>query len=118
MPECLPAARESTLLRIILDDDRVLGMHTVYQQLVLAAHRMGLAGATVTRGLVGYGPASRNTEPLLPLASPPVIIEIVDSAERISEFLAAVRSLLDDALVTVQKVMVLRVASGSEPAAT
>lgn len=103
----LPAARQSTLLRIVLGDDRVFGMHAFYQQLVLSAHRLGLAGATVTRAVIGYGPATRDIEPLLPLAGRPVIIEIIDSTEKIGEFLAAVRGSLAGALVTVQKVDVL-----------
>jgi len=118
MEGCLPAATESTLLRIVLGDDRMFGMHAFYQQVVLAAHSMGLAGATVTRGVAGYGPASRDVQPLLPLAARPVIIEIIDSAEKIAAFLAAVRGTLQDALVTVQKVAVLSAAKPASASST
>ncbi len=103
----MPAPGKLTLLRIIIGDDRIFGTHALHQELVVAAHRMGLAGATVMRGVIGYGPASRDIEPLLPLAGRPVIIEIIDSAEKISEFFAAVGDTIRDALVTVQTVDVL-----------
>lgn len=98
---------EATLLRIVLGDDHVFGHHALYEEIVLKAHAKGMAGATVVRGLMGYGPATQHVEPLIPLGGRPVIIEIIDTEPRIRDFLPSIQSMLEGSLLTLQKVSVL-----------
>ncbi len=95
---------DATLLRIVLGDDCVFGNHGVHDQIVHKANAMGLAGATVVRGIIGYGPATRDA---IPLGGRPVIIEIIDTESKIREFLPSIRPMIKGSLVTKQKISVL-----------
>ena len=70
--------------------------------------RQGLAGATVLRGIEGFGAASRiHTSRILALSEDlPLVIEIVDAAEKVEAFLAAVDDMLSEGLVTMERVEV------------
>ena len=106
------------LLRIYLgESDRDDG-RPLYESLVLKAREMHLAGATVLRGPLGYGKSSHlHTTKILRLSADlPILVEIVDVEERIKTFLAAVEPMLGSALVTLEKVRVLRY--GTDGAAT
>jgi uncharacterized protein len=108
-PNPLRAPCEATLLRVFIGDDDVFENRPLYDQLVLKARSLGIAGATVTRGLLAYGPATIELEARLRLSEDlPVILEIVDHEENIQAFLAAVDVMLKSSLVTVQKVSVIR----------
>jgi len=101
---------ESVLLRIFigeLDKHR----HTpLYEAIVLAARERHLAGATVFRGPLGYGASSRlHTAKILRLSEDlPVVIEIVDSEEKVNAFLPVLESMMTSGLVTMEKVKVLQ----------
>ena len=100
---------ESLLLRIFLgESDRSEG-RPLYEVIVLKARAAGLAGATVLRGAMGYGPSSRlHTAKVLRLSDDlPLIIEIVDTEERINGFLPQLESLMDGGLVTLERARVL-----------
>ncbi|MBK8176032.1 MAG: DUF190 domain-containing protein [Rhodospirillales bacterium] len=106
--------QEAVLLRIFLgENDRADGK-PLYEALVLKAREMGLAGATVLRGPMGFGHASRlHTAKILQLSVDlPMIVEIVDSAEHIQNFLDAVETLLGSVLVTLEKATVIRYGDG------
>jgi PII-like signaling protein len=77
---------------------------------VLKAREMHLAGATVLRGPMGYGHSSRlHTTKILRLSQDlPLIIEIVDSEEAITKFLAAIEPIMGSGLVTLEKVKVIQ----------
>jgi PII-like signaling protein len=70
---------------------------------------MGLAGATMLRGLMGYGAASRiHTAKILRLSEDlPVIVEIVDSPEKIASFLPVIDEMVQEGLVTLERVQIL-----------
>lgn len=105
--------REAVLLRIFLgEDDRADG-RPLYEALVLKAREMGLAGATVLRGPMGFGAASRlHTAKILQLScNLPVVVEIVEAASRVDEFLAAVEPMMGSSLVTLEKATVIRYGS-------
>jgi len=96
-------------LRIFIGDDDVFENRPLYDQLVLQARSLGMAGATVTRGLLAYGPATIELESPLRLSEDlPVIIEIIDHEENIRAFLTVADSMLNSCLVTLQKVSVNR----------
>ena len=81
--------KQATLLRIFVGEDDRHGHQPLYQAIVLKAREMHLAGATVLRGPMGYGHSSRlHTTKILRLSEDlPVVVEIIDSEERINAFL-------------------------------
>jgi PII-like signaling protein len=102
--------QQAVLLRIFMgEDDRAEG-RPLYEALVLKARDMGLAGATVLRGPMGFGHASRlHTAKILRLSQDlPMVIEIVDREDRIQTFLDAIEPIIGAGLVTLEKVTVIR----------
>jgi uncharacterized protein len=103
--------QNAVLLRIFIgEDDRADG-RPLYETLVLKAREMGLAGATVLRGPMGFGPKTRrlHTTKILQLSTDlPMIIEIVDSEEQIRTFLETIESMMPSGLVTLEKASIIR----------
>jgi PII-like signaling protein len=91
------------------EDDRWHGK-PLYTQIVHSAHAAGLAGATVLRGIEGYGASSRvHTERLLSLSADlPIAVVIVDAEERIRAFLPQLDELVTEGLVILDEVEVIR----------
>jgi uncharacterized protein len=108
----------ATLLRVFVGEDDRHGHQPLYQAIVLKAREMQLAGATVLRGPMGYGHSSRlHTAKILRLSEDlPIVIEIVDSEERINAFLPALDAMMTSGLVTLARVAVLQY--GTERAET
>ena len=103
--------KQAVQLRIFLGEDDRVGGRPLYEALVLKAREMHLAGATVLRGPMGFGRASRlHTAKILRLSEDlPIVIEIVDAEERITAFVEAIEPILTGGgLVTLEKVQVLR----------
>lgn len=100
---------EGYLLRIFIGESDRHGHLPLYESIVLQAREAGLAGASVLRGVMGYGKHSvLHTAKILRLSEDlPMIIEIVDSLERIEKFLPALDELIKDGLVTIEKVKVI-----------
>lgn len=100
---------ESTLLRIFLGEADRAGHQSLYEALVLKARETGLAGATVLRSSMGFGATSRlHTTKILRLSDDlPVVIEIVDTEEKINAFLPVLEALMTGGLVTLEKVRVI-----------
>jgi len=104
--------KEGALLRIFLGErDRYEGK-LLYQAIVRKAREHHLAGATVLRGLMGFGRNSRmHTAKLLSLSEDlPIVVEIVDSREKINLLLPWLDEVVKDGLVTLEKVQVIRYA--------
>lgn len=102
--------QDALLLRIFLgEDDRADG-RPLYEALVLKAREMGLAGATVLRGPMGFGRNARlHTAKILQLSTDlPVIVEIVDAHDRIHDYLAAIEPMMVTGMVTLEKATVIR----------
>jgi hypothetical protein len=100
---------EGQLLRIFVGEaDRWEGK-PLYEAVVEAARRQGLAGATVWKGFMGFGAHSRmHTAKILRLSEDlPIVIEIVDSAEKIRAFLPALDTMVTEGLVTLERAEVL-----------
>lgn len=102
--------RQAVLLRIFLGEDDRHEHRPLYEAIVLRAREMHLAGATVLRGPMGYGHSSRlHTAKILRLSEDlPVVIEIVESEEKINEFLPVLDGMMGSGLVTLEKVQVLQ----------
>ncbi|MFI5370591.1 MAG: DUF190 domain-containing protein [Candidatus Eisenbacteria bacterium] len=100
---------QGTLLRIFIgDSDRHQGQ-PLYKVLVQRAHAMGLSGATVLHGPLGFGRHSRmHTAKLAELSSDlPVVIELVDTDENIQRFMKEVDVLVEEGLVTLEAVKIV-----------
>ena len=100
---------EAELLRVFVgESDRRQG-RPLYEVIVEEARKRGLAGATVLRATLGYGAHSRiHSAKILRLSEDlPMVIEIVDKPEAIQEFLPVVDQLMDEGLVTLEKVRVI-----------
>ena len=102
--------QDAVLLRVFLGENDRWHHGPLYEAIVLKAREMHLAGATVLRGPMGYGRASRlHTAKILRLSEDlPLLIEIVDSEEKINGFLPALEEMMGSGLVTLEKVKVLR----------
>jgi len=97
------------LVRIFIgEQDRWQGT-PLHEAIVSRARCEGLAGATVVRGMMGFGAKSRiHTAKVLRLSEDlPIVIEIVDRADRIEKFLPMLDEMVADGLVTVEKVQVI-----------
>jgi hypothetical protein len=110
--------REGKLLRIFIGESDRSGGHPTYEAIVRLAREAGLAGTTVLRGVEGFGRSSRiHTARILRLSEDlPIVIEIVDAAERIDAFLPRLDPLVGGGLVTLERVEVLMYRSGDESA--
>jgi len=105
---------EGQLLRVYVgESDRWQGK-PLYEAIVLKAREMGIAGTTVLRGIMGFGAASRiHTSKILRLSEDlPVVVEIVDSAQKIAQLLPEIESMVQEGLVTLENVRMHQYRSG------
>jgi PII-like signaling protein len=101
--------RDSMLLRIFIGESDRWNHKPLYEAIVLKAREMHLGGATVLRGPMGFGKSSRmHTAKILRLSMDlPIVIEIVDSEERIQSFLPALEGMMSGGMVTLERVQVI-----------
>lgn len=99
---------DGALLRIFIGEGDKKNGRPLYEWLVQQARERGLAGATVTRGVMGFGARSRlHTAKILRLSEDlPMVVEIVDQADRLEAFLAEVDAAIGEGLATIEKVRV------------
>ena len=97
---------EATLLRIFIGESDRYEHRPLYEAIILKAREMHLAGATALRGPIGFGKSSRmHTSKILRLSMDlPMIIEIVDSEEKIQSFLPVLDKMITGGLVTMEKI--------------
>ena len=97
------------LLRIFLGESDRWKHQPLYEAIVLKARELHLAGATVLRGPMGFGKSSRlHTAKILRLSMDlPLVIEIVDSEEKLNAFLPVLDEMMKGGLVTLEKVRVI-----------
>jgi hypothetical protein len=107
---------QAALLRIFIGESDRYEHRPLYEAIVLKAREAHLAGATVLRGPMGFGKSSRlHTAKILRLSMDlPLVIEIVDSEEKIRAFLPSLDSMIGGGLVTLEKVQVIDY-RGAEP---
>jgi PII-like signaling protein len=102
--------RDAVLLRIFFGEDDRFENRPLHEAIVLKARELQLGGATVLRGHMGFGHSSRiHTTKILRLSQDlPVIVEIVDSKDKIDTFLPVLDGMMPSGLVTIEKVQVLQ----------
>ncbi|MFO8113680.1 MAG: DUF190 domain-containing protein [Desulfosalsimonadaceae bacterium] len=100
---------ECVLLRIFIGENDRHDGRLLYEEIVERARSHGLAGATTLRGILGFGANSRiHTSRILRLSQDlPVIVEIVDTRNKIDAFLPELDSLISEGMVTLEKAEVL-----------
>lgn len=100
--------KDGKLLRIFIGENDKYEGRPLYEWIVHKARERGLAGATVLRGLEGFGAHSRlHTAKILRLSSDlPIVVEIVDSEEKIESFLPLIDAAVGEGLATVERVEV------------
>jgi len=102
--------RDAVLLRIFFGEDDKFERKPLHEAIVLRAREMHLAGATVLRGHIGFGHSSHiHTTKILRLSQDlPVLVELVDSQEKIDAFLPVLDGMMTSGLITMEKVQVLQ----------
>jgi PII-like signaling protein len=110
---------EGKLLRIFLGESDKVDGKPLYEVLVVNAKELGLAGATVLRGVEGFGAASRiHTAKILRLSEDlPIVVEIVDTEEKIKSFMPTVDDLFQRSgsggMVTLERAEIIRYTHGA-----
>lgn len=105
---------DAKLLRIFVGESDLINHIPVYEKIVLEAREAGLAGATVTKGVMGFGASSRiHTSKVLRLSEDlPLVIEIVDEQKKIEEFIPALNKLFEEAnsggMITIEKTSIIK----------
>lgn len=108
------------LLRIFLGESDKYHQQPLYETIVFEAKKQLLSGATVTRGIMGFGPNSKiHTAKLFDISTDlPVVVEIVDTLEKINLFVKIVERLFEESksggLITMEKAEVIRYQSGKK----
>ncbi|MCW2239543.1 DUF190 domain-containing protein [Azospirillum canadense] len=102
--------KNAVLLRIFIGEDDRHDGKPLYECIVTKAREMHLAGATVLRGGMGFGHSSRvHTTKILRLSQDlPLVVEIVDSEDKVSALLPVLDSMMTSGLVTLEKIQVLQ----------
>src|SRR5258708_12348509 len=105
---------ESIVLGVFMGEADEVHGRPLYKAIVTRARELHMAGATVLRGPLGFGRSSTlHTEKILRLSQDlPVVIEIVDADERIGAFISELMALTKSALITTEKVRVIRYGEG------
>ncbi len=101
---------EDVLLRIFMSETARLNGKLLYEEIIMKAREMKLAGATVIRGVMGFGADSHlHSAKLVDLGSNlPIIIEIVDQEDKIEKILFYLGEILKDGFVTLEKVRAIK----------
>jgi len=102
------------LLRIFIGESDRWHHQPLYEAIVMKAREAGLAGATVLRGAMGFGASSHlHTAKILRLSMDlPVVIEIVDTPEKIEQFVPILDEMVNEGLVTLENVQILKYRAG------
>ena len=98
------------MLRVFIGETDSYNGKPLYEQIVLKARELNIAGATVVRGIMGFGADSRmNTAKILRLSEDlPIIIEIVDTEENLQKLQPFLDETVEEGLITLEKVKVIK----------
>ncbi|MBS1788712.1 MAG: DUF190 domain-containing protein [Acidobacteria bacterium] len=101
---------QGQLLRIFIGESDKWQGKPLYEAIILKAREMNIAGATMLRGMMGYGANSRiHTAKILRLSEDlPVVVEIVDSAEMIAALMPHIEEMVTEGLVTLEEIHVVK----------
>lgn len=103
-------SEDGQLLRVFIGESDVWQGEPLFRAIVLKARELGLAGATVLHGTMGFGAASRvHTSRLLELSTDlPIVVELVDSADKIQSLLPFLDEVVDEGMITIESVRVVK----------
>ncbi len=110
--------REAKLLRIFIGENDHKGQKPLYEEIVFEAKKRGMMGATVTRGIMGFGANSRiHSARFFEISADlPLVIEIVDTEEKIRAFTELIETWFEETrsggLITIEKAEVIRYQAG------
>ena len=110
---------EAKLVRIFIGESDIIHHIPVYERIVLEARKLQIAGATVFKGVMGFGRTSRiHTSKILRLSEDlPIVIEIVDEEEKIEQFLPIIHDIFEEAncggLITMEKAEIIKYVVGN-----
>ena len=106
--------REAVLLRIFFGENDKFHRLPLHEAIVLKAREMHLAGATVLRGQIGFGQSSRiHASGFLRLSKDlPVVVEVIDSQEKIDAFLPVLDGMMSSGLITLERAEILQYGTG------
>jgi len=98
------------ILKIYVSEDSRYKRHNLYHALVIKLKEMNMAGATVTRGLEGYGKskAIHNIKILDLSSSLPIIIEVIDEAEKIEKAIPIIEEMVNEGLIITTDINVIK----------
>lgn len=101
--------QEGSLLRIFVSESDMWHGRPLYEAIVLKARELHLAGATVLRGLMGYGASSRlHTAKVLRLSEDlPVVVELVDARDKLNSLLPFLDGMVTNGLVTIERAEII-----------
>ncbi|WP_025323077.1 DUF190 domain-containing protein [Deferrisoma camini] len=107
---------DGMLLRIFIGEADKHHGRPLYEAIVLKARELGLAGATVLRGVMGFGAHSRlHTTKVLRLSEDlPIVVELVDTEENLQRLLPWLDEVVEEGMVTLEKARVLRYRHGAK----
>jgi PII-like signaling protein len=109
------APNPGKLLRVhILEQDRFQG-EPLYEAVVKKCREMGIAGATVYRGLEGYGETSEIHQRHMFTHDQPIVVTVIDSAENIARLLPVIEQMVDKGMMAISDVEVVRVRKSGRP---
>jgi PII-like signaling protein len=105
----MQAPQQAVLLRIYTEEGKTNGGRPLYEAIVLKARELGLAGATVLRGPMGYGQSQViHTAKIIDLSARlPLVVEVVDGEDKVRALIQALDGMRDIGLVTTEKVEVV-----------
>jgi uncharacterized protein len=114
MERVMQSQETDLLLRIFIGENGHFDGKPLFESIVLKAREQGLDGAPVLRGPMGFGHSSRlHTAKILRVSEDlPVIVEIVDTKEKITAFLSLLDGMVKGGLVTLEEIQVVRYGSG------
>ena len=105
----MESSGEAARVRIYIGENDVVVDRPLSDVLVYRAQAMRLAGATVTRGRMGYGQITHPSPTHMVLSRDrPMVVEIVDSRDKIDSYLAAIEPIVPGRLITIETVQVMR----------
>lgn len=114
----MPTSQVATRIVIFLSEDDRSGHHGLHEALITRAREDGMAGATVWRGIEGFGSSGRIRTARFPdaMIGLPVTVELVDTPERVEAFLPVVKELAPGSFVTREEVTITRFGATEPPA--
>ena len=108
--------KKGLLLRILIGEDDRFHNKPLYEQIVIKARELKLAGATVFKGIMGFGADSliRSSKILQLSEDMPIVIEIIDTEENINKILPFLDETVRGGLVTLEKATIIKYCSSSD----